>query len=55
MAKETKISHDELGKAIARGMSEETARHERNVAKEAKRQESMLKNAADKAFNQNYS
>lgn len=40
----------ELGRAIARGMSEETARKEKNQAKEAKRMNTMLRNAAEEVF-----
>lgn len=36
----------EQGRAIARGMTEENARKERNEAKEVKRQATMLENAA---------
>ena len=35
-------------------MSEETARKEKNQAKAVKRKETMLRNAAEKVFNQNY-
>lgn len=45
----------EQGRAIARGMSEENARKERNLASAEKRKESTLRNAADKVFNRNYS
>lgn len=38
------------GRAIARGMSEETARKERNMAIADKRKESTLRNAANKVF-----
>lgn len=40
----------EQGRAIARGISEENARKERNMAKAAKRQQTMLENAAKKVF-----
>ena len=48
-------ANEDLGKAIARGMSHETARHERNMAIAAKRKESTLENAAERMFNQNFS
>lgn len=38
------------GRAIARGISEEDARKEKNQAKAEKRKETMLRNAADKVF-----
>lgn len=41
----------EQGRAIARGMSEETARKERNKATAEKRKESTLRNAANRVFN----
>lgn len=40
----------EQGRAIARGMSEETARKERNQAIAEKRKASTLRNAANKLF-----
>lgn len=43
----------EQGRAIARGMTEENARKERNLAIAEKRKESTLRNAANKVF-QNY-
>ena len=43
------------GRAIARGMSEETARKEKNQASAEKRKETTLRNAADKVFNQSFS
>lgn len=44
------ISTDKVeeGRAIARGMSEETARKERNKASADKRQATMLERAAEK-------
>ena len=44
----------DLGRAIARGMSEETAQKEKNQAKADKRKDTMLRNAAEKMFSQNY-
>lgn len=44
----------EQGRAIARGMTEENARKDRNLAITAKRKESTLRNAADKMFGRNY-
>ena len=44
----------EQGRAIARGIAEEQARKERNQAIAEKRKVSALRNAANKAFNQNY-
>lgn len=38
----------EQGRAIARGMTEIHAQKEKNMAREAKRMKSMLRNAADK-------
>lgn len=43
------------GRAIARGMSEENARKERNMASAEKRKESTLRNAAQKVFSQSSS
>lgn len=44
----------ELGRAIARGMSEEAARKERNMASAEKRKDTMLRNAAEKEMWRNY-
>lgn len=38
----------EHGRAIARGIAEENARKERNMAIAAKRRDTMLENAAEK-------
>lgn len=54
MKSSQKSTDKDLGRAIARGMSEETARKERNKAIAEKRMKSTLRNAADKLFNQNY-
>ena len=43
------------GRAIARGMTEENARKEKNQASAEKRKETTLRNAADKVFNQSFS
>ena len=43
------------GRAIARGMTEENARKEKNKASAVKRKETTLRNAADKVFNQSFS
>lgn len=40
----------EQGRAIARGIAEANAQKERNMAKAAKRNETMLRNAAQKVF-----
>ena len=45
-------SVEEQGRAIARGIAEENARKERNQASAAKRQATMLENAAQRVFNQ---
>ena len=39
-----------LGKEIARGISEQNAQKERNMQKAQKRKETMLKNAAESIF-----
>lgn len=44
----------EQGRAIARGMTEENARKEKNKASADKRRETTLRNAADIVFNRNY-
>ncbi len=45
-----KIIANEQGRAIARGMTEENARKERNQASAEKRKQTMLRNAAEKVF-----
>lgn len=40
----------EQGRAIARGIAEQNAQKERNMAKAAKRNETMLRNAAQNVF-----
>lgn len=49
-----KSTDKDLGRAIARGMTQENARKERNQASAVKRKETMLRNAAEKMFSQNY-
>ncbi len=51
----TEVNTDEFGKAIARGIAEQNAQKERNMQKAIKRKETMLKNAAESMFNQNFS
>lgn len=41
----------EQGRAIARGMTEENARKEKNQAKAVKRKDTMIRNAANEVFN----
>ena len=43
------------GRAIARGMTEENARKEKNQASAEKRKETTLRNAAQKVFNRSFS
>ena len=52
--KSSEKSTDNLGKEIARGIAQENAQKERNMQKAAKRKDTMLKNAAESFFNQNY-
>lgn len=54
MKSSQELINKEQGRAIARGMTEENARKERNTAIAEKRKESTLRNAAEKVFNQNY-
>ena len=51
-SKKTADNLAEQGRAIARGIAEQNAQKERNQAKAVKRKETMLRNAAEKAFGQ---
>lgn len=54
--REDKTSTEELGRAIARGMSEQAAQKERNMQKAERRRETMLENAAEAVLSgRNYS
>ena len=50
MKSSKKSTVNEQGRAIARGMTEENARKERNQASAVKRKETRLRNAAEKVF-----
>ena len=54
MKSSAKSTDNKLGRAIARGLVEETAQKEKNQAKADKRKDTMLRNAAEKMFSQNY-
>lgn len=43
-------SYNEEGRAIAQGMRAEKVEHQKNMAKAAKRQQTMLERAAEKAL-----
>ena len=44
----------EDGRVIAQGMHEENVRREKNMAKAAKRKDTILRNAAEEALSRNY-
>lgn len=55
MQDQPQVNVEDLGKAIARGISQENAQKERNTQVAAKRRDTMLRNAAEKALGRNYS
>lgn len=48
----TEDKNKELGRVIAQATHEENVRREKNMASAVKRKETMLRNAAEKAFGQ---